>query len=251
MSNSANAEAQADQIPGEDTEQKKTFQEQVNETVKGMTFNEDKQVFELPEGEHTEELKFAVMAEKRRRDTESVLGKTRQKAKATEAENTELKKRLGQTVQVVITPEEKQELDDLKYSDPDAWRSKVNELETRAAAKLNEDLGEINASASHQAEIERRSQVLDQFSEEHDGFVFTDEMLADDIPPRITKKLSDGKITYEEFLDESYKYLHTKKVVKTEDLEAQPNLGSVGGNDTPSKDNADKDIVGSYKNDIY
>lgn len=250
MSNSADTKTEAQTDESQKSEQK-SFTQTVNEVAGALTYNKEKNVYDFPEGEFPEEVKIAVLAEKRRRDTESKYSKSRHRLKAVENENAELRKRLAKSVQVSLSPDEQQELNTLKYEDPDAWRVRMNELEFAAQSKLNEDLTSISSTSTQQAETERRAQVLEEFKNTHDGFEFTDEMLQNDIPPRITKKLEQGEISFEDFLDKSYAYLQKGKVFDTKSLETQPNLGKVGGGSTPSEDAMSKDIVGSYTDDIY
>jgi len=228
-----------------------TFEQKVSAVVKQMK-QSDEGVWELPDDVKADEsVKFAATLEKRRRDTESALGKTRQQLKTEEALRETLEKRAAEQVQMQLTPAEAEELDTLKYDDPEAWRKRVNELERKATDSFQEELSNTRSTVSQQAEIERRTQVLKTFNESHSDAPITDEVLVNDIPPRISKKLEDGKITFEEFLQESYKFLVAPKTTKTEEVKSQPNLGDIGGNDSPTDEALALQDVTDYKNIVF
>lgn len=226
-----------------------TFEQQVGEVVKQFTKDESGKTV-LPEGlEVSEPVRYAAMAEKRRRDTESALGKTTQKLRAEEATRKELEKRVAG--QMVISTEDQQTLEELKFSDPEAWRTQMNTLEQKATSSLHEELSTISSNASQQAEFDRRISILTQFNIDNPDYPVTDEAIANDIPPRITKKLEKGEISFEDFLLEANKYLATpKKVAGTTVLE-QPNLGSLGGGSTPSTEALGAEAVESYENQTF
>lgn len=226
-----------------------TFEQKVGEVVKQFTKDESGKTV-LPEGlEVDEPVRYAAMAEKRRRDTESALGKTTQKLRAEEATRKELEKRVaGQTV---ISPEDQQVLNELKFSDPEAWRIQMNAIEQKATTSLHEELSTISSNASQQAEFDRRVGVLAQFNLDNPDYPVTDEAIINDIPPRITKKLDKGEISFEDFLLEANKYLATPKKIAGTEVQEQPNLGSLGGGSTPSRKALDTEAVESYENQTF
>jgi hypothetical protein len=228
-----------------------TFEQHVNAVVKQLK-QDDSGTWQLPDTvEASEEVKYAAMLEKRRRDTESALGKTRQQLKAQESMTKELEQRVAAQVKIDMTPEEADALEYLKDTDADAWRRKMNALEQQATTKLREELDGISLTASQQAELERRAQVLNEFNQEHADFPITDELLANDIPPRIVKKLETGKISFEDFLAEAYNYVKTPKKVASPKLEAQPNLGNAGGGANPSHTSQALGELESYRTTTF
>lgn len=250
MSNPENAAAQSSDDAQSQTTETQTFEQQVNSVVSKMT-QDDKGLWQLPaDVEVDESIAYAAKLEKRRRDTESALGKTRQQLKAEETMRKTLEQRVAERVQIDMSPEEREELDSLKYDDPDKWRTKMNELEQKATTSLREELNTLSSEASQQAEIVRRAQVLEEFNSRSDVEI-NDEVLANDIPPRITAKLERGEITFEEFLEESAKFLTTPKVVKDVKPDAHPNLGAAGGGDNPAADAVAQEANTSYKNEVF
>lgn len=193
--------------------------------------------------------------EKRFKDTQAFATKIAQEKADKERELAELKAELSvlkttAKPSLTIDAQVQSELEDLKYSDPDAWRIRVNELETAANAEFNSKIVEAKQLSSQQLELQRRANVLTQFQNEHPDVVFTDELLHLDIPQRIVKELENGKVTYEEFLNNVYNYVKTPKVIgsTTKTLE-QPNLSKTGGDDTPTKNSSsNQNIIQTYEN---
>lgn len=243
----SNPEAKAATLPQDSSKQ-------INDLVKQIKID-DEGNYTFPEDvELTPELKFAATAEKRRRDTQAEFTKTRQALKAIEAEKEKLKEQLQSRLTTSLSQEQQEELEELKYSDPEMWREKLNKYESEAKAHQREELegltGEARKAAELQFELERRQQVLRDFNE-HAQIPITDEVIANDVPPRITKKLEDGKITFEDFLSEVSDYLGKTKVVKNEETLNQPSLGNTSGGVTPSKTAEKADIVKDYKNIVF
>ena len=229
------------------------FTTAISEAVAAITRGDDGKYI-LPEGLSLE-MRMAVIAEKRRRDTQSEFTKTSQKAKALEAENTALKKRAIGNVKIDLTPELKEELEELKFSDPEEWRKRMNKLEQEAFSKhqkeLDEEMGQVSTEILNKEELARREEVLKEFMKSHEGFTLNDDILANDIPPRFTKRLETGAISFETFLQEVYDYTKTGKVVKQEDVLGQPNLSKVGGGTAPEKHAESVDIIKSYEKEVF
>lgn len=179
----------------------------------------------------------AEKAEQRRRDTQAAYTKSQQELVATRAQLKVMKETGGPA----LDQDKLAELEDLKFSDPDAWYKAKLALESEAHNTFQSKLAEASES-------EVRLAKLEEFKATHPGFELTD----DDIPPRIAKKLASGQVSFDEFLQETYDYLVTPKVIgdANKTLE-QPNLGKVGGGITPSAAATSKDIVSSYKNEVY
>lgn len=237
-----------------DTQSKEpSFAERVNTLAKDMQPN-DKGEFEKPENV-SDEVWYAATLERRRRDTQAEFTKTRQQNKALQAEKSTLLQKATADVKLELTPEQQEEMDDLKFSDPDEWRRKMNVLEQEAIQKaqagLDEELKKVSTSSLEEEEIERRKEVLNQFSKVFPDFKLDDDVIANDIPPRITKKLEEGAISFEDYLHECYNYLKTGKVVADSSAPNTPNLNKYGGGDTPDKSAGKEDIVKSYASEVY
>jgi hypothetical protein len=218
---------------------------QPNATDGGKTVDSDK----TPTPEE-----LAAIAEKRRRDTQAAYTKSQQKLKALEAEREKLLALAEKAIKPQLSAEEREELEVLKYEDPEAWREKLNSFEAKAQsearAKLDELTGEAKVAAERDFELSRRQQVLEEFNASAEVPI-TDEIIANDVPPRITKKLEEGTVSFEEFLEEVSAYLKTGKVVANEETLNQPNLSKVSGKTSPTDEKPETSLKDAYKNDLY
>lgn len=245
-------DTQTGQEPDTKKKSAPTFAERVNEVVKDMKQN-DKGVWELPE-DLPEDVRYAAMAEKRLRDTQASFTKLSQKTKALEAEKSALMKHAIGNIELNLTEAQAQELEDLKFEDPEKWRKKMNQYEQEAFKSREETIAEevkkVSNSSLEEEELERRKEVLSAFVE-RTGFDINDDVLSNDIPPRITKKLETGKITFEDFLQECYEYVNTGKVIAKDKVSNQPNLNKVGGSGRPDPNAVKEDIVASYNSETF
>ena len=196
----------------------------------------------------------AKKSDQRYRDTQSAFTKGQQSIKSLEAENAELLKQLGNATQVTISEADQTELDALKYEDPEAWRRKLNSLETSAKQEASANLGELTGKAREAAgqkfELDRRQQVLQTFNESAETEI-TEELIQNDVPPRITNKLANGEISFEEFLTQVTEYVGKGKVVGNPATTNQPNMGNLGGGNTPTNMKPEKTLSDSYSGDLY
>lgn len=186
----------------------------------------------------------AVDWEKRFKDTQAAYTQSRQEIARLKAELA-----VKDEPKMQLTAEQQDELEDLKYNNPEEWRKRVNDLEKQADAQFNTKLSE---ELQKLTELEQRQLTLEAFQLSHPDFHLDDEVIAYDVPKRITKRLETGEINFETFLEEAYQYLTTPKVVgsQAKDLD-QPNLNKVGGGTTASASATAADIVVSYRNEVY
>ena len=188
--------------------------------------------------------------EKRFKDTQGAFTKSQQENKALKARIEVLEKLTAP--QVELDEATKTELENLKFSDPDAWRAKLNKLETEAQKKHKETLTEAERLAKQEAELENRARILAEFQKSHPNLIINDDVIKYDIPLRITNKLESGEISFEQFLNEVSDYLSQGKVIGDGNTTLkQPNLKDVGGGDTPTEGAVQKDIVKDYANIVF
>jgi hypothetical protein len=188
--------------------------------------------------------------EKRFKDTQAAYTKAQQKLKETEAKAKVLEELSKPRVE--LPKDIADELEDLKYRDPDTWRLRLATLEQEALDKHREKLNEATKAASLENELERRAQVLAEFSNSHPDIVLTDDVIQYDVPKRITSKLEKGEISFEEFLSETYTYLTTpKKIGSANTTLGQPNLTKIGGDSTPTGSAQARDIETSYSKAVF
>ena len=193
---------------------------------------------------------YAATAEKRRRDTQAEFTRTSQKLKKVEAVNAQLAQAYEADVVANLPTTEAAKLEELKYSDPDAWRAKIVEFEQTQRQKVQEKLQTIEQEASGKTEIEVRTEQLAAFSAAHPDFVINDDVIDNDIPPRITNKLRKGEISFADFLDECYTYINKGKVIAQGDVPPViPDLGKAPGGTTPVQ--SKEDPKSGYNTEIY
>lgn len=186
------------------------------------------------------EAKPEVDWEKRYKDTQVGYTKSRQEIATLKAKLAVAQK------QPQLTDAQKDELEDLKYKNPDEWFKKMKELEDVSAREYETQLA---AATSELSEKEQRVLVLEEFKHSHPGFHIDDDVLTYDVPKRITEKL--GKIPFEEFLTEVHEFLTAPKAIANTEVTKTPNLSKVGGNSTVSTVATNDDIRQSYKNEVY
>jgi len=228
-----------------------TFAQQVNDAAATMEQDKDG-LWQLP-GDHglSEEVAFAANLEKRRRDTQSAAAKTSQQLEASVERSNKLESKLKENFVHSLTKDQQEELEDLKSSDPDGYREKYNEYEAVALEAFEEELADMGYDEDQVAEMADRNSILTEFLETNPGLTLNDEVMENDLPPRLVKQLNEGEIDFKEFLDESKKFLAETKVDTGDDANNEPNLGEAGGGSEAS----DKAIKGendtSYKEVIF
>jgi hypothetical protein len=192
-------------------------------------------------------LKLAIAAEKKYRDTQAGYTKAQMSNKELEAENQALREQLanGSNVPLELTPEEAERLDDLKYTNPEEWHRELKAIEDRhlsqVKGKLSEQTEAVKKKASEAFEFERRSKVLKEFNKGREVPI-NDATVENDIPPRITNKLKEGKISFEEFLSEAAMYLDKGKTAPNPSDPSLPDLHKTAGGSKPSKMETEPEI---------
>jgi len=232
-----------------------TFDQQVNDAASKMVEN-DKGVWELPaealESVSTE-VAYAAKLEKRFRDTQGAYTKATKKNKELETVNGRLESHLIESATNHLTEDQRNELDELKMRDPDSWREKLNEHEQTAKKLLQDKIADYRKEGHELSELERRKIQLADFSERN-NIKLDDDVIENSLPASYSKQLADGKITFEEFLGKAQKFLTADKVIKgadDKDGDNKPNLGNLPGGAKPSEQAVGKDIITSYKGEIY
>lgn len=193
-------------------------------------------------------LLFAAKTEKRRRDTQASYTRSQQDLKKTQLLSQKMAETLESELVKVLPVDQAATLEELKHQDPDAWRQKLTELETARKQQIQEQLQAIEQEAGNKSELEVRIEQLQAFQEANPDIQITDEVIENDIPPRITKKLETGKISFGEFLEECRKYLTAGKVIDKgavppdiPDISKQPGSSAMPSG-KPGKTAYDKEI---------
>src|SRR5690606_19074853 len=233
-----------------DTPTSWTFEEKVNTILSEAKPGADGKL-ELPD-DLDEATRFAVITEKRRRDTQATFTKNQQRLKQLESENEETLTRWEKAAIANLSSSKQEELEALKHSDPDAWRVKLDELENEARSKFEEEHTQVKTAATTKSEIELRAEALAQFQESNPDIILDDDVIENDIPPRFTKQLEEGKISFEEFLDKCRAFLTGEKVIEPgATVRSKPRLHDLGRSANPDDRAVDKAAKASYGDEIY
>lgn len=174
--------------------------------------------------EKPEDTQSKVDWQERYQNQQAALTKAQQAQKANEKENEILRGKVQ-----VLTAADLEPLEELKLENPEAWRQKVNAMEIEKQNLLDQELHQAGVAASAQTELERRSEVLAEFNENHPDLVLTDEVIQWDVPPRFTQQLDEGKVSFEQYLKNVYEYLKAPKTAAGKQEQQTPNLNALGG----------------------
>lgn len=202
-----------------------TIEKQVEEVVKQFTFNEDKNVWELPDtikNSLPHEVAYAANLEKRRRDTQSHATKQAERVKELESQVEALKAQkdllVDKTLSNVHLGEESlsEELQNLQYNNPEEWRRQVNALEAKLVGEkkqqLLQELSEAEQAAAQQAIATNRIDTLNDYKKTYPDIDF--DNLDKYISHATYKEYSDGHVTFRDLLDVAVK-AHTDSQPKT------------------------------------
>ncbi|RLA50118.1 MAG: hypothetical protein DRQ98_13275 [Gammaproteobacteria bacterium] len=206
-----------------------TLGQRANEILRGAQLDETGKVI-LPT-DIPQELKEFVGLEKQRRDTQAAFTKGQQAIATLQAEKDALLSQVGTTQ---ISAEDAERLEILKYEDPDRWYAEKQRLDTEAQAasqtRVNETLATAQKTAEQtfrEQEMVRRQKILVDFTA-NSGLNLTEDIIKNDVPPRIQNKLNEG-MEFGAWLYEVAEYLKAPKVVENERITNVTDIGAVGG----------------------
>ena len=231
----------------ESKEVEKSFEEKVKEVV-GSAKKDDSGKVLLPDGVD-EALAFAAKTEIRRRDTQATFTQNQQKLRALEAENKTLMSQWEKDAVSVLSPSDYTRLDELKNQNPDEWREELGILEKTKKDELLEKQKIIKSEAAKQVALATRKAQLDSYNALNPSNKITDDVIANDIPPRIVKKLENNEIEFEQWLEEVGTYLKTPKKIKDANtVEREPEFSKAG---SPNVVAGSKEDIQDYLDEIY
>lgn len=169
--------------------------------------------------------------------------KSRQEIAALKAKSAALEKHLA-SANFTLPPEVEAELEQLKYSDPEAWRQKLNAIENKRAKDLDTEI-------SRQVEVERRTQLLAEYNAANPDYKIDDYVAENVLPRGMVNKLEKGEVSFDSFLKEASNFL--KSIVKhgpgnSEKAGKQSPITQVGGGvstmqNIPDMEDDEDDVV--------
>lgn len=235
-----------------ENEETQTFEQKVTSIVSSATLDEAGNLVLPDDLQLDEATAFAVKTEKRRRDTQSAYSKAQQQLKVLSSANNQALELLEKEISVDLTTEEQTELEELKVANPEAWRQKVNGLDAKRKTKVESIRADITDKSAREVELATRQDQIKQYNLENPDHQLTDDVIDNDIPPRIVKKLEKGEITFEEFIEQSSSYLKKGKVInKGDEVDSEVDLSKAAGSsqipEAARKASSSKD----YKNETY
>lgn len=229
-------------------------QDQINDLVSSMVEDENGK-WEIPKDklkDVPEAIVYAAKAEKRFRDTQSSFTKSRQRVKELETVNDNLTEHVIKNATMHLTDQEREELDDLRTSNPEAWREKLNEHEQKAKELQNQKIEEFKNKGKKASEGEMRAAAYQAFTE-RTGIELSDDVIHNQLPASFMKNTEDGKWTFDKFLEEAEKFLKPPTKVKGADdkPENDKDLSKMPGGSEPSDRAQEGDAIQSYTNEVY
>ena len=178
-----------------------------------------------------------IEAEKRRRGTVAGFTKSQQQLKAVEAQATFLRDKVA--AQIKLTPEQQEELDTLKLTDPDQWRTKIDAYEVSAKKQFEDsivkELERIKSLSAEEFERERLADQLKEFIKANPELDLTKDEIADQVPPLYMKRLAKGEISFDEFLSLTKQFLTASGKTLARDV---PNAGGTNANNVRGSSSA-------------
>ena len=229
-----------------------SFEEQVNEVVSSATVDGNGNLV-LPEGTAVDEnVMYAATLAKRQRDTQSAYTKSQQAIAKLTTQNTKLSAQWEQDAVKSYSATEQAALEELKTQDPDAWHAKLSEMENEKRTQFKATLTTIDTEAEKAAAIAGRKEMLNAYNTLNPDAVLTDDVIANDVPPRLTKQLEDGKIDFAAFLASAGKYLSSPKAITGgKQVEGNPSLSGARGGSKPAKSAVDAQNASDYTKEIF
>lgn len=231
-----------------------TVADQVNTLLGSMVQNE-KGDWELPEEaikDIPEAVIYAAKAERRYRDTQSSYTKSRQELKALKTTNESLVNHMIENATLDLTQEQRDQLDELRGTDPEAWRDKLTEYETAAKDAQRTKTKEFEDKGKKVSEAEMRQAMYADFTE-RTGIELSDQVIENQLPASYSKNMSDGTWTFEEFLANVETFLSKDKVIKDADDKGDKptQMGKLPGGKDPDEAAKALDDVEAYDKETY
>lgn len=227
-----------------------SYEEEVNKVISEATTSGDgKTVFAEGTSEH---LAYAANAELRRRDTQSAYTKNQQRTKALEAENAKLANSWEADAVSNLSNLESARLEELKVQDPDAWRTEIANLEDQKRTEFKDKRQVISDEATASTEMDRRVASLDAYNLANPDAQLTDDVIDNDIPPRITNALKDGTLTFDEFITKASGYLaKPKKLAPGAKAPESVDFAGARGTHTPSDEALESQSSDDYTKEVF
>lgn len=232
----------------EDTNSEKSSLGVNTQQVHQVYTNEFNTPVEEPEAQEEPEVQKVLAEEpkdweKMFKDTQAAYTKSRQEIAALKTKAAALEAELNKQG-YEIEPEVAEELEMLKYSDPEAWRQKLNAIEASKAKA-------IDSKIAYEVETERRTQLLNEYNQANPSYQINDYVAQNVLPGSFLRRLDAGELTFEGFIAEASDYLKRVKIGPGNSEKAgKPNpMRVLDGGSSPTPNGTDNDV--SYQDAIF
>ncbi len=188
----------------------------------------------------------ALNIEQRRRDVNASFGRSESENQRLAAENEALKAEMAKLAKPSgLSADQQAELDDLRYSDVDAWFEKKRDYEAQNSKAVNGVVENAISEANKTATVKVQEQVtlsrdeaiatmLNQHNAANPSQPITQEMLGLNVPPILVQQFAGGELDGPQFMAQVSKFIYADRVVKKEDVLDQPDLGNAPSMQAPT-----------------
>lgn len=228
--------------------QENSFQEKVKQVLSNANVN-DEGKYELPDN-LDDALRYAVTAEIRRRGTQASYTRAKQKIQLLEDEKSKIVENWEKDYAKVANSENSAELQELKEIDPDAYIEKKVENEIKTKENFKQINDKIKDAAALSSEVYRRQILLEEYNRENPQNPLTDELIRDNVPPRLVKDLESGNLEFSDFITLADKYIKSDKSVVTNKPENNVAFNQSASSNTTSLD-VEEITANDYKKYIF
>ena len=144
-----------------------------------------------------------------------------------------------------LPADEAKRLDELKYSDPDAWLEEVTALKGKSQSTLESTLAEARKAAGEEIKKQTEQEAINSFITANPNIKLED--LETKVPYGLKASFDSGEITVQQFLDEANKFFNAKESSGGQQTLNQITLKDLSGTAQASKDAVSKESAVSYE----
>ena len=148
-----------------------------------------------------------------------------------------------------LSADEGKKLDELKYSDPDAWMAKVTALKQTSQSSLDGMLSEARTAAGVEIKKQTNQEAINSFMATNPAI--TIERLEAEVPYGLKSSFDSGSIGVQEFLTEANKFFSASAGSNADAVLSQTSLKDLGGDVTASKTAIHKESADSYESATF
>jgi hypothetical protein len=198
-----------------------------------------------------EEVDYKALYEierKRAKDNQAAFTKSRQEVSILKKETQILESKLQSSI--LLPAEQQEELDALKYDDPDAWYLKKGQYEQNVLAELQKQKDEAREIAIADVQKQTTEDYIGSWLLENPEV--TIDQIKFDVPPRIHNAYEAGTLSIDEYLEKSKEYLtNGKRQVKKADVNDIKDLNRTPGGNAPTPEAVRKQQEADSKLEIF